>query len=727
MKALSLTVCCITLLTVRAAFSSEPPPLTRIAQVRALSRQQAAKAIRLRVRGVVTWQNGQNSWFVIQDNSAGLGVDISLGRVLKIWQGGDDVLKQIRVGTSLEIEGVSHAAGFAPLIVPGTIRILGQESLPAARPMSAARFFSGADACERVEVRGVVQGFQPWHGGWALLVNANPGRLSADVPKYIVPEPQALVDAEVCLRGVAATGFNSRGELTAIRLLISQAEDVMVEKPAPRTPFDGELTALNQLMPFSDPPTGPHRKLVEGTVVYAENGRMFYIQDAGASVRVETLAPEDLKLGDRVRVAGFVDMRRDVAGLVGAVARKVGTASLPQPQSVSPEEIMALNTRAELSGLPAKPSDYDGQLITFRARLIDMQQTAGRDSASQELSLEAGQMLVEAMLRQGDAAAFKGLQIGSVLQVTGVVQLDYSQRLDAVSYHSRPPSGISLLLRSARDVAVVQVPPWWTPRRLFGLLALGMVLMAVVLLWIWQLRRQLQAKTQQLAAEMHARRDAAIEFKATIRERTRLAANLHDTLLQSISALNYQLEACETESLPRPERKANYLASARRIVQHAQQDLRGTVWALRALPLDERPFAEALRALANQLAENRGVNINITADDRLPTVSDFVAGNLLLVAQEAMHNALKHANPSRIDTSVSMTPDGEHIEISIRDDGAGFDLNETLHAKAGHFGLEGMRERAERLGGKLKIESRPGIGTTVHVAVLLNSFDEELA
>ena len=282
-------------------------------------------------------------------------------------------------------------------------------------------------------------------------------------------------------------------------------------------------------------------------------------------------------------------------------------------------------------------------------------------------------------------------------------------------------------MRSPADVTVLRMASWWTPQRLLGAMLIGIFLLSGGLLWAWQLQRQLNRKSRLLAIEMHARKDAAIEFKATLRERTRLAANLHDTLLQNISALNYQLEACEVESLPRSERKANYLDSARRIVQRAQQDLRGTVWALRVLPLHDQTFAEALRTLARQLVEGREVKITVAADDNLPKLSDFVAGNLLLIAQEAMHNALKHAHPSQIQAAVSVASDGKHITLTVHDNGAGFDPKVQPQPNGVHFGLDGMRERVERLGGKLRVESQPGQGTTVCAEVLLGSFDEELS
>ena len=714
------------LLAIGLPLKAEPVALKEIGAIRKLSLDEAKKKLPVEIRGVVTWFGGPN-WFIVQDETGGLTVNAGLARRSGIWLG-DTNLPTVKVGDEVQIKGVCHAAGFAPDILPKTIQVLGTSPLPPARPMTPARFFSGADACERIEARGVVQEFQCDQAGNVVLqVDANPGRFTVETTRAVVKAPKDLVDAEVYLRGVAGTYFNSRREVTGIRLLVNQPEDLRIEKPSARSPFDAPKLALSQLWPFRPVPLGPHRQLVEGTVIYAQSGQVFYIEEGDISVRVETLSLENLQLGDRVQVSGFVDMRRRVAGLTGAVIRKVGTASEPEPVNINPGEILALNAKAMLTGQASEPNDFDGRLITFRGRLLNIQPAIDRKPPWQRLALDAGDTIVEVLLYKGDTKAFEELQPGSELQVTGIAQLEFDLFPEKQSTLQHPPSGLQLLLRSKDDVVVLQAPPWWTPQRLASALAVGVFLLLGVIVWTWQLHRQLARKSKLLAAEMHARRDAAIEFKATLRERNRLAVNLHDTLLQTMSGLGYQLEACETEAVPTGERKANHLETARRMVQHAQEDLRGTVWALRVLPLHERTFPEALQVLANQMTEGRAEKITIKADGALPPISEFVAGNLLMVAQEAMHNALKHAQAKLIETTVFAAPDEKHIVIEIRDNGIGFDPATAARENSGHFGLAGMRERLNRLGGQLHIESQPGRGTRVRVEVTLRPFDEELA
>jgi hypothetical protein len=212
------------LLLACAARAQEPVVLTNISEVRALSREQAKKNFPVQVRGVVTWSGGPN-WFIVQDTSGGITVNVGLARRSNIWLG-DAVEKAaaIGVGNEVEIDGVAHAAGFAPDILPKTLKVLGKKPLPPARLMVPARFFTGSDACERIEVRGVVQGFQQLDNNIVTFqVDANPGSFTVEADRSVVNNPRDLVDAEVRLRGVAGTSFNSRGEVVGARLRVSGA------------------------------------------------------------------------------------------------------------------------------------------------------------------------------------------------------------------------------------------------------------------------------------------------------------------------------------------------------------------------------------------------------------------------------------------------------------------------------------------------------------------------
>lgn len=731
-----MRICCyrawviLFLLLARSGGGTEVQPLLRVAEVRGLSSQMAAKGLPVHVRGVVTlpfWGNDV-VWFVLQDDTAGICINISEAQRLHIWSGDDTNLAQIRLGTEVEIVGVSHAGGFAPVILPKALKIVGVKALPTAIPMSPDEFFAGCEDCQFIrDVCGVVQGVKRLDWGWVLRIDT-PSRRSftAELGPNVLPNPYQLVDAEIRMRGVTDSVFNSRGEFVGPRLLIGQPSDLVVVSPPPRSPFAGSSVELNQLFPFSSKLLEPHRVLTEGIVTYTQSNGLFYLQQSNSAVRVEPLSKGTVQIGDRVQVAGFVDMQRSVAGLIGAEIRKLGNSIVPNATPLEPSKILALVKKAQISGQSAEPSDFDGHLITFDGWLIDVRATPSSKPPGCQLTVtDEGGMTSEVLLQDGNPQTFNYLRIGSKLRLTGIVQLIYSEYREGRIYSPLLPSGIQILLRNPNDVAVLKVASWWTSQRLVGLIVVGVVMLACVLLWVWQLRSQLTRRSKQLAVEMRARRDSVLEFQATFRERNRLAANLHDTLLQTISGLNYQLMACETELLPATNQKVSQLATARRMIQRAQEDLRGTVWTLRVLPLQGRSFAEAFRLMANRLVEGRHVTVVVKVDSELPRLPEFVAGNLLLLAQEAIHNAIKHANASRIETHVLLAPDRQHITLLVRDDGVGFTTQAQPPLDARHFGLAGMRERAERLGGKFQIESELGCGTTVFAKVPLKHFDDE--
>ena len=692
-------------------------PITRIAEARALEQEDFAKALPVRLRGVVTWV-GPTS-FNFQDESAGGYVNLRLARSRGLWQGDEAVVARLRPGAVVEVEGVTARGGFAPPILPRTLRVLGEEPLPAARPATPGRFFTGADNGRRAEVRGVVQGFRTEKGLTTLIMNANPGSFLARVPERELPQPAALVDAEVRVTGPLQARFNTRGELVLPVVALVSSGDLVVEKAAPGAPFDAPKLPLAHLSSFRPEPLDAHRLRIEGTVIYADADGLLFLQDGVTGVQARrTAAPQagdHAEVGDRVELAGFLDGTRHIRGMKEAVVRKIGRSSGPPPLEIEPEEILAINARAAAAGLIAEPGDFDGRLIRFEARLVDVvDPVAGQP----RLLLATKSATIVATLTSG-AEAVETLRPGSRLAVTGIALLTH----DVGSNPLKPsvPDGVALLLRNQDDLTVLEAPSWWTLRRTVIALAAVAAALGAAVLYVWLLRRQVGRQATLLAGEMRARREGMVEFQATLRERNRLAANLHDTLLQTVGGIGFQLDACQVATEQGEAARAAHLEIARRMVEHAQGELRGSVWALRALPVNGRAFPEALRELVGHVAQGRPAHIELRIAEGLPMVPELVAGNLLLMSQEALHNALKHGQPGRVEIVVEI--EGRDLLLTIHDDGAGFTPGEEEGPAQGHFGVAGMKERVDRLAGHLEIESAPGRGTTVRARVPLEMAD----
>lgn len=702
------------LLCVLVARADERLPVRSIAALKALPDDVAIDGTPVRVRGVVTWRGDDMDGAAIQDESAGIWVTIDFARQMKILApDAPSPFEGIEPGMEVEIEGIATRQGPTPrdnlystMILPRSVEVVGRGPLPEPRHADYPFLFSGAADHRRVDVRGVVQGFRETESAWLLFIDAEPGEVGALFPKSAFsPDPSSLVDAEVRIQGVCGACYNRRGDFLSPRIHMNGPDDLVVERSALAQPFEAPKVPLGGLAGYRTTPQGAHRMRVEGVVTYVQPGRCFYIQEAASGVRVETRAADPVHVGDRVEVAGFLSMNRRIAGLKEAVVRPIRTDAAPPPVAVT------------LSELDLREAAADGLLVTVQARLLEAQRIA--DGC--QLVLTAGKSGFVAKL-YGAGTGLLALQSGSELSLTGIVDMDLTY-----DYRVRPNvERIGLLLRSPTDVQVVRGPSWWTPRRLLQALAgLAAVLLAAFT-WVVLLRRQVITQSAELAKEMRTRRDAAVEFDATLRERNRLAANLHDTLLQTLGGIGYQLEACEVSGRVDAAETKKHFDMAQRMVDHAMSQLHDSVWTLRSLPLRSRTFPEALRSLTERIGQEYNAQIDVEMHGPLDELPEFVAGNLLLVLQEAVSNALRHGHAVHVAITVATEAPDSRIELTVRDDGQGFVPGTQQGMEQGHFGIEGMRERVERLGGSLEIESTPSGGTTVRANVNRRVYDQDL-
>ncbi|MCI0398849.1 MAG: sensor histidine kinase, partial [Chloroflexi bacterium] len=237
-----------------------------------------------------------------------------------------------------------------------------------------------------------------------------------------------------------------------------------------------------------------------------------------------------------------------------------------------------------------------------------------------------------------------------------------------------------------------------------GLLGLvGFIVQALVSLQ----RREHQAL--EAAHRKLAEQQAAMERLAVSQERNRLARELHDTLAHSLSGAAVQLQAVGTLLKVDPAAAASELAEAQREIRHGLEEARRSIGALRASPLEDLGLAEALRQRVGSLGERAGLRTTCTIGELPAVLPPLVEQTIYRTTEEALLNAEKYAQASELHLSLANGADG--LTLIIRDDGAGFDVASA--PRPGRFGLAGLQERADLIGAKLTIASRPGEGTVV--------------
>lgn len=200
-----------------------------------------------------------------------------------------------------------------------------------------------------------------------------------------------------------------------------------------------------------------------------------------------------------------------------------------------------------------------------------------------------------------------------------------------------------------------------------------------------------------------------LEQLATTRERSRLAAELHDTLAHTLSGLSINLEAIKTVVDPAQAETQTMLDHSLKITRSGLDETRRVLKALRAGPLEDLGLKKALLNLVEAASMRCSIPISFDCPDQLPVLPMDVEQSIYRVVQEGLENIVRHAKASNASVKMEVTP--ENLELTLKDNGVGF--TPGVETNDGKFGLRGLQERAAAVGGRLTVESHHDNGTTV--------------
>ncbi len=204
-------------------------------------------------------------------------------------------------------------------------------------------------------------------------------------------------------------------------------------------------------------------------------------------------------------------------------------------------------------------------------------------------------------------------------------------------------------------------------------------------------------------------------FEAVLEERNRIAREMHDTVIQGCTSTSALLEAVASMDLDESGPGRALLDSARDQVRETIHEARQAVWDLRKEGTAPPALSPLLDQMTRQISQVSHVAVNFETSGRPVALDDTVAHVVLMVAREAVSNAVRHAQPHAVRVCVHFAPGS--VRLQVVDDGRGFDFKRAFTADNGHFGLVGMRERVEGVGGRFEVRTSPGDGTALSVEV----------
>ncbi len=654
--------------------------LTTAAAVRRLTGEQPQQ-VRIHLRGVVTFFDESLYSRFIQDATAGIYLQYSSNT------------PGLFPGQVVDIQGVSSPGEYAPIIVPERVQVVGNATLPRPIPVTYEQLASGKEDSQFVEITGVVRSVQslvasPFH---LIEIATGGGRLSVYAQQLPVKAGEELLDSTVRVRGVCSTEFNHQRQLFAIRLMVPRPEDFTIEQPAPQDAFAIAVQPISSLLQYAPSEAYGHPVKVVGANIYFEPGGRIFLQDGEYGVEVQTKQHDPLQLGDRVEAVGFVSQGKYTPILQDAVYRKISSGPPVSPLRVTLDEVLK--------------GKHDCRLIQINATLLDR----ALHGSERYLILQEGDYIFHAYLEQAEGAdVFAGLRNNSRVSVVGVCKIDPGEEWKA-GEEWRAKS-FQIELRSAADIGVLQLPPWWTLKKLLWIASgLGLVVLSAFV-WVAILRRQVAKRSQQLEIQIRERQRAERWWEIE-QERARVAHDLHDDLGAGLTEVNMlsSLVKSPTTSI---EEKNRYLDELAETAGRMVTSLDEIVWAVNPRNDTIASLASYFGSYAQRLLELASVACGLDVADDLPEypLDPKFRQEIFLAFKESLTNVLHHAHATQVWVRISVQ--NNFLVVELADNGRGFDMHER---RPGADGLANLQERLKSLGGTCEVASEIGQGATVRL------------
>lgn len=512
----------------------------------------------------------------------------------------------------------------------------------------------------------------------------------------------AYIGAEVSVTGFCNT-LNTGERLYLGRILwIPSLDSIAVLRNPETDVFDvPDLSVFHGKSARDIVTSGRHK--ARGHVITRWNGGRQAILETGEGkfVTLELKSGPSPDIGQSIEVSGIPETDLFRINLSRAIWRPASPAAIrnrdPLPMSIP-------NLLADASGQAQIKARCHGQTLRIRGTVSSMFESQTGDA---RLVLEEDGYTLPVDVSACDRVP----GVGARLLLTGICVVETDcQRMSAIFPRIR---GVFLVVNGSDDITVLSSAPFWTPTRLLTVIGTLAVVLVAILLWNFALRTLVRRKTNELEHEIAK----GLEAELRIHERTRLATELHDSVSQNLTGVALALDEVRN-ALPSSSPDAQTrLEIATRTLKSCRSELRNCLWDLRNDALEEPEIDGAIRrTLAPHV---RDANLAIRFRAPREAFTDNTLHTILCIIRELTINALRHGGAKNVKIAGSLE-DGE-LRFSVADDGCGFDPATRPNIDSGHFGLQGVQERAEGLGGSMTIRSQTGKGTKITISAKVKS------
>ena len=495
-----------------------------------------------------------------------------------------------------------------------------------------------------------------------------------------------LAGADVTVSGVIARHSGGHRSLMGRHLSVSHASDIRLDDRI-REDWStlSSVTALHPNRVSDLQHLGRHRAAGTVLAVWRPSSALLKTED-GELVRIG-LRPGNLpERGTRIECSGFPETDFSHLGLSGAVWRqRPGTPMRDE----TPTSIALNDLFVDTFGRPRLHPEFHGRTIRVNGEVSTQPQNGCFTLSADDLSI-----LVDASaLTDATTALTKEM----LVEISGICIMDAeSWRPDFTFPHIR---SVMIVPRAPSDIRILRRPPWWTPLRFATVIGSLLVALLAILIWNRSLRRLAAKRGRELADKTIAQAESELK----VYERTRLATELHDSLSQILTGVAFKLETVDRLAETDPAAMRQHLDIAIRSLQACRDDLRNCLWDLRNHALEIPDMDKAIRRTLEQHLE--GTDLAIRFNVPRERLSDNTTHEILCIIRELVLNAIRHGHATEVRVAGAIEDDT--LRFSVADNGCGFDPDRCPGMREGHYGLQGVRERAAHLDGEFTI--RPNV------------------